>query len=248
MQHLNVPVLATRVGSLAERIAEGDTGWLIEANAASLVEKIHFLFDHREEIEAVRNRLCDSQLPGTGQMVQRYETLCLPRPVRQKPVAISDDNWPDTSWLQATSRAFQLTGLAAQSRQLGDQVVKLQQEVEKRTAWAEERERARKEEQKQKIKWVNDLQDRLQQEQDAHEQTRVLLAQLRSEHEQVLASSSWRITRPLRAGRRMLHNFMQARAWNPLRWPLLLSQLVRTLKTQGLRGTATRPPAGFGQS
>ena len=25
----------------------------------------------------------------------------------------------------------------------------------------------------------------------------------------------------------MLHNFMQARAWNPLRWPLLLSQMVR---------------------
>ncbi len=162
MQHLNVPVVATRVGSLAERIAEGDTGWLIEANAASLVEKIHFLCDHREEIEAVRHRLSGYQLPGTGQMVQRYETLCLPRPVRQKHFANFDDNRPDTSWLQATSRAFQLTALAAQSRQLGDQVVKLQQEVENRTAWAEERERARNEEQKQKIKWVRSLEDELE--------------------------------------------------------------------------------------
>ena len=255
MQHLNVPVLATRVGSLEERIAEGDTGWLIEANAASLVEKIQFLFDHREEIEAIRNRLSVYQLPGPGQMVQRYETLCMPRPVRQKAVASLDDTRPGNSWLQASSRAFQLAGLAAQSRKLGDQVVKLQQEVEKRTAWAEDRERARKEEQEQKIKWVKNLENQLQagrmsleHEQAAHEQTHVLFAQLRSTHEQVLASSSWRITRPFRVSRRMLHNFMQARAWNPLRWPLLVSQLVRTLRTQGLRGTLTRSQLAQHQS
>jgi len=244
MQHLNVPVLATRVGSLAERIAEGDTGWLIEANAASLVEKIHFLSDHQEEIEAMRTRLCGYQLPGTGQMVQRYETLCLPRPARQHPVTNSGQHRHDSNWLQASSRAFQLAALAAQGRQLEAQVAKLQQEVKNRTAWAEERERARKEEQEQKIKWVKSLesqlsglQDQLQatrvsleaqlneaqaaqqathrsleHEQAAHEQTHVLFAQLRSTHDRVLASSSWRITRPFRVGRRMLHNFTQARA------------------------------------
>lgn len=262
MQHLNVPVVATRVGSLAERIAEGDTGWLIEASAASLVDKIHFLFDHREEIEAMRNRLCGYQLPGTGPMVERYETLCLPRPVTPKPVADQSNSWSDNDWLQASSRAFQLAGLAAQSRHLGDQVVKLQQEVENRTAWAEQRERARKEEQAQKIKWVKslksqlrDLQDQLEatrisleHEQAAHEQTHVLFAQLRSTHQQVLASSSWRITRPFRVGRRMLQNFIQAHAWNPLHWPLLLSQLVRTLKTQGLRGTLMRAQLAHHQS
>ena len=46
----------------------------------------------------------------------------------------------------------------------------------------------------------------------------------------------------------MLHNFMQARAWNPLRWPLLVSQMVRTLKTQGLRGTLTRSQLAQHQS
>ena len=266
MQHLNVPVVATRVGSLVERIAEGETGWLIEANAASLVDKILFLFDHRDEIEAVRNRLCGFQLPATGQMVERYETLCLPHPVTQQPGADLYKSWPGNNWLQASSRAFQLAGLAAQSRQLRDQVVKLQQEVENRTAWAEERERARKEEQAQKIKWIKslesqhrDVQDRLEtqlqatqrsaeHEQAAHEQTHVLFAQLRSTHQQVLASSSWRITRPFRVVRRMLHNFTQARGWNPLRWPLLLSQLVRTLKTQGLRGTLMRAQLAHQQS
>ncbi len=36
----------------------------------------------------------------------------------------------------------------------------------------------------------------------------------------MLDSSSWKITRPLRAGRRVLQNLSQARVWNPARWPL----------------------------
>ncbi len=278
MQHLNVPVVATRVGSLEERIADGDTGWLIEGKASSLLEKIHFLFDHREEIEAMRNRLRGYHLPGTGQMVQHYETLCRPRPIRHKAVANIDNKrvdseWanykqPENDWLQASSQAFLLTGLEAKSRQQVSQVSKLRQEVKKRTAWAEEREHARKKEQEEKIKWVNSLEARLhsseqalhsnqqalhsnqqalhstqqslEHEQAVHEQTNVLLAQLRAEHDGVLRSTSWRITRPFRVGRRMLRNLGRAQAWNPLRWPLLLSQLVRTLKTRGLYGTLMR--------
>jgi GT2 family glycosyltransferase len=59
-------------------------------------------------------------------------------------------------------------------------------------------------------------------------------------HEQILASSSWRITRPFRVLRRAGANFMRSRAWNPLRWPLLLSGLVRNLSTLGWRGTLMR--------
>ncbi len=266
MQHLNVPVVATRIGSLAERISDGDTGWLIDADADSLVEKIHYLFDHREEIESMRKRLCNYHLPGPGQMVQHYETLCPPRPVRRTILTHLRISQPDNSELQDSARAFQLASLAAQNRTLDRLVAKLQHTVEKRTAWAEERERARKEEQEQKIKWVKSLEDELQanrihlegqlktvqkalqHEQSAHQQTHVLFSQLRSSHEQVLASSSWRITRPFRVSRRILDNFMQARAWNLLRWPLLLSQLVRTLNTQGLRGALMRSQLAHHQS
>ena len=100
---------------MEERIAEDETGWLIAADATSLVEKIHFLYAHRKEIEAMRHRLCGYHLPGTGLMVQRYETLCPPRPVKQKPVAHLDNSRPGNSWLQASSQAFQLAGLATQS-------------------------------------------------------------------------------------------------------------------------------------
>jgi len=65
-------------------------------------------------------------------------------------------------------------------------------------------------------------------------------AALQSQHDTVLASSSWQLTKPLRAGRRVLTNLGRARAWNPLRWPLLLSQAVRTVSTSGLRGALFR--------
>ena len=224
MQKLNVPVLATRVGSFEERIADGENGWLIEPDAHSLIEKVRYLFNHREDVEAVRQKLSSYDQSGTGQMVQEYEALCLPRPAPQKtPQA------PDNTSLQASSLAFQLTGLATRTRKLDRQLVELQSEVENRTAWA-------KKEQRQSAEWIKQLKN----EQTAHAQTHVFLAQLRAEHDWVLASTSWRITKPFRASRRILQNFKQARAWNPMRWPLLLSQLVRTIRTQGLYGALMR--------
>jgi GT2 family glycosyltransferase len=224
MQKLNVPVLATRVGSFEERIEDAETGWLIEPNADSLIEKVRFLFQHRESIEAVRKRLAGYEQSGTGQMVQEYETLCLPCPARQE-----TPRTPDNASAQASSLAFQLTTLTTRSRQLDRQLVELQREVENRSAWA-------KKEQRQSAEWIKSL----KLEQAAHEQTNVFLAQLRAEHDRVLASTSWRITKPFRASRRILHNIKQARAWNPLRWPLLLSQVVRTIRTQGLYGALMR--------
>ncbi len=73
------------------------------------------------------------------------------------------------------------------------------------------------------------------------------LSQLEADYQQatqfnalILGSSSWKITRPFRASRRVVRNFMQARAWNPLRWPWALAQLLRNLSTLGLGGTVQR--------
>jgi len=56
----------------------------------------------------------------------------------------------------------------------------------------------------------------------------------------ITESTSWKITRPFRAARRVSKNFMLARAWNPARWPWLLSQLIRNLSTLGIGGTLER--------
>jgi len=242
MQQLNIPVIATRVGSLEERITDGETGWLIEPEPSSLIDRLRKLATDRAELQGVRERLQDFDLPGTGQMVRKYEKICIPRPARR---SLSRPQNLDAA--QASALAFQKTELLARNRNLAGQVKGLQTEVEKRSAWAEERENARKNEVERRIRWVAELESQvdetigsLEHEQAAHRQTNLRLENLRSVHDWVLATASWRFTKPFRVLARMMKNMGQARAWNPVRWPLLLSQAVRTLGTQGLKGALQR--------
>jgi len=85
----------------------------------------------------------------------------------------------------------------------------------------------------------------------SHRQLEDVHRQLQSDHQrlaelqaQILGSTSWRITRPMRAARRVMRNFMLARAWNPARWPWLVSQMVRNLSTLGFRDTLQRMQYG----
>jgi len=80
-----------------------------------------------------------------------------------------------------------------------------------------------------------------------HQQLRSNHQQLESHYQQVselnaviVGSISWKITRPLRVARRIASNFMLARAWNPARWPWLISRLISSLATEGIGGTIRR--------
>ncbi len=56
----------------------------------------------------------------------------------------------------------------------------------------------------------------------------------------IVSSTSWRMTRPFRVLRRIVAVAIRSRAWNPLRWPLLLARFSHNLATAGLRGTLMR--------
>ncbi len=182
-------------------------------------------------------------------MVEKYDTLCRPRPTRRSWTAVQE-----LDSAQAAALAFQLTELTESHQALSAQARALQTEVEKRTAWAEARERERKLEVERRIRWVSDLEGRLnisetrlletanklEHEQAVHRQTNLQLEDLRSVHDWVLGTASWRFTRPFRVFGRMIHNLARTRAWNPLRWPLLISQAVRTISTLGLGGALER--------
>ena len=56
----------------------------------------------------------------------------------------------------------------------------------------------------------------------------------------VLNSRSWRLTRPIRFGARLLRKLRDRRAWNPLNWPTLLSRLMSSLRQQGVGPTLAR--------
>lgn len=242
MRQLNIPVIATRVGSLAERIEDGSNGWLIDIDAAALTSKVQELAAKPELIETMRRNL--QQLPGfsPAEMLQQYQQLC--------PLADTSNHLPGSAGLeqlQSGAARLQAATLAGKNLQLSQEVDALQAEVDKRTEWAREREAARQAEQDVKEKWVKQLQQEIADRDTAlaHERSNLsrlesVHAALREQHNTVLASSSWRLTKPLRASRRMLANLHRARAWDPSRWPLLLSQAVRTVSTSGLKGALIR--------
>jgi GT2 family glycosyltransferase len=246
MRLLDIPVIATRVGSLAERITDGVDGWLIDPDAAALVTQVRQLVQQPAMLEEMRHRL--SQLPGfsTVEMLQRYQQLCPP----SKAATVSDAETPNlasSDQLQLGAAALQAANLASRNLELQQQATSLQDEVEKRTEWAREREAALQAEQRARDAWVSSLNQEIARRDEALAHEKANLARLESTHaalqslhESVLASSSWRLTRPLRAGRRVLANLGRARAWDPRRWPLLLSQAVRTISTSGLRGALVR--------
>jgi GT2 family glycosyltransferase/glycosyltransferase involved in cell wall biosynthesis len=263
MLHLNIPVIATRVGSFEERIKDGESGWLIEPDATALIRRVRSLAANRQQISAVHGRLADFDMPGGARMVAQYGKICKPRMARRAFAAL-----PTSLSTQAAALAFHKTELSRQNRVLRQKNTALQAEVEERSAWAEERERARKEEKELRIRWVSKLETHLEEldeelklrdaalqetnerleatnltlehEQGMLRQTSKELEQLRATHEWVLGSWSWRLSRPFRIVARVAQNLWRAQAWNPLMWPQLLSHSIRTIRTRGLRGAFLR--------
>jgi glycosyltransferase involved in cell wall biosynthesis len=70
--HLGVPVLACRTGSLAERIRDGDDGWLADPDPAALLATLRELSQRRETLAGVRARLRGRPVRTTLEMVQQY--------------------------------------------------------------------------------------------------------------------------------------------------------------------------------
>ena len=158
MQYLKIPVIGTRVGSLAERIVDGETGWLIEPSPEALVERVRDLAENRKDIDALRQNLLQQELPGTDVMVAAYAQYCPPSPphhVLDRPAGTGDAN--------TSAQAARNIELRGRVGKLEDKVLGLQDEVERRTAWAEDRERARKHEVDVRTRWVENLEGQLAQ-------------------------------------------------------------------------------------
>ena len=240
LRELEIPVLATRVGSLGERIEDGVDGWLIEPSADALTAKIRAIAAQPETLaelrkSSVENRKTKNNPLSAAEMVERYNALCPP-----KPAAEFLGNTPTLQDIQLAAASERAARLQQDHRFAKQQVDSLQAEVEKRTEWATEREKALQHEQEARKRWVANLESDIASltASLSHEKQRV--ARLEADYDSVINSSSWRVTRPLRAARRVAENLARARVWNPARWPLLISQAIRTVSTLGWRGALLR--------
>ncbi len=82
--HSGIPVLGCRVGSLADRIREGDNGFLCAADTSSLLARLRELDARRKDLAEVRARLLRLSQRSCAEMVADYRAL-LPAPGRHSP-------------------------------------------------------------------------------------------------------------------------------------------------------------------
>ena len=68
LQALRVPVLATAIGSLAERVVDGVNGWTVAPRADAIVARVQALLDDPAALAAMRERLASITLRDSAAM------------------------------------------------------------------------------------------------------------------------------------------------------------------------------------
>lgn len=282
MASLAIPVVASGLGALAERIDDGATGWLVAPDARAVVERIATLATRPAAIAAARERLGAIAPRDLAQMAGDYAAL-LPQAARHPSPVPARDPAPDA--LSAQARAGLLGEAQRRNTELRHEIAQRQEELSQRIEWALSLERAARHGQKviaerdqtivertkwarqaaarerlahkaldERTRWAQALDTELQDMrveygrldnahaqlwQDFDERTRWAL-RLDNQVQEMFASTSWRITRPLRFVMRKLRDTRTRIAFQLKR---VRSAGVRTrgsLARRGLLGTFRR--------
>ncbi len=241
---LGLPVIATRRGSFVERIMHGENGLLIEPEPQALQTAILELIQDPELLQRLQQGAKDTTIVSLETMQSGYQQLwqnlheacniaALPTPVRLRAPNLQAAQNLQLQRLQS----WQSSQLEQQQQQLHEQTGELI-----RRAGAIHRQHRRLEQlsaqlqqQQQQVQQLRH-QSRVQQQQ--HDQAIIELQQqlaaVLSSRDQILDSRSWKLTRPLRVLSRLLANLRRQQAWNPLRWPRLLSSFSKLVLANGL--------------
>jgi len=135
---LGVPVVATRIGALAERVEDGVGGWLVVPEAADVSARVERLARDRAAIDTVRGHLAATPLRGIMQMSADYSSL-LPQLPRHEAATPLRSFTPDA--ITAQARAEELGDVQRVSAKLRREIEQQEQELSRRTEWATELER-----------------------------------------------------------------------------------------------------------
>ena len=132
LRDLGWPVIATRMGAYAERIDDGANGFLVDANADAIVDRIVALSGQRPLLDRVREHLATQREPGLEVMAAAYASvLDLPA---QEPMRYA----LGTSAIDAQVRAAyseDLLRAQRQRRELDAEILALRAESERRGEW-----------------------------------------------------------------------------------------------------------------
>jgi len=268
---LGVPPLASRIGSLAERIEDGVNGLLFDPDAEAMLALLQRIDAEPDLLPTIRGSLASVDLRSVAAARADYLALCGPLPV------LSRD-------LDADFRALdmEVADLAAARRALAVELAELKEvrieqdrELLRRADWAHEAIRAT---QKVAAQLLEMTQAQARSEALLHERTQWAntldaesrrlggelaqayanyselerekaaadagwsgeVARVEALRQDLLQSTSWRLTRPLRAIGRHLRGLRARLGYWLSRITGLPPRLLRSLRTRGVRGTLQR--------
>jgi GT2 family glycosyltransferase/glycosyltransferase involved in cell wall biosynthesis len=219
MRSLGVPVVATRVGALAERIVDGVDGFLVEPNADAAVARIASLLGDRAALDRVRRAIATREETSLDAMARAYAHVIdiAPRAIARYPLAFAT-----TIDFRDAMRADAIVVASRCMKTLDAELTESRAEIERRGDWGHALDRELGE----RTRWARQL--------DAE------LRDMRPRHEQMLASTSWRITAPLRRWNARLAGARASAAFRTTHLRNTLSRVRGSLAQRGLGGTLSR--------
>ena len=219
LRSLGVPVIATRVGALAERIRDGVDGFLVEPDAESATARIAALLTDRDALEHMRATLTTRDESTLATMAQAYAAILRlgSRPAARYPLA-----WPDAASLLDAERADAIARLRERERVLRTDLAETRAESERRGDWGHALDRELDE----RTRWAQTMDEELR--------------DLRPRYEQILGSTSWRITAPLRRANARVQGVRARFAFRSLHVRATLSRVRGSLAQRGVAGTLAR--------
>ncbi len=275
---LGVPPIATRMGSFSERIVEGESGLLFDAEVDALLDVVRRIAIDRTPLQRIRAQLSKLSLRSVTDARNDYAALfpsaLSPTPVNLQPYGAEA--------MEAATLAESRQLLGAEVESLKIQMSSQQQELQARADWANQAVRETQRTQQQltasinrfaqlqtefdeRARWAESLAaesqrhaaegQRLGQElqtayanyaqlhqekHDADAGWSAEVARVEALRQYLLQSTSWRVTRPLRAiSVRLRGARARLRYWAD-RILGLPPRALRSLRTRGVSGTLQR--------
>ncbi len=233
LRSLGVPVIATRVGALAERIEDDVDGFLADANADAVVARVGALANDRAALQRVRATLAMRTTTTPRQMSDAYTGILQLGervPVRY-PVASLDG-----TFLQSAGVVQALDHARQHAHHLQAELDTTRSESAQRGEWghALDRELMGARQLLTAVHGALDERTRWAQALDAE------LQDIKPRHEQILASTSWRITAPLRSANARARELRTRLAFRTSALRALRGRLRGSLAQRGIGGTLAR--------
>lgn len=266
LRSLGVPVLATRLGAPAERIADGVDGFLVAPEAVAIAAAIEDLRLHPAKLAGARAALAKVPMRGLADMAAEHAVLLPAAPrSRTAPAPAS----ADADGIAAGQIAGQLGATLRENARIERELVDKQHELDRRAAWAADLDAQLKRSAGQTQALQSELltaqqwaQDANKNAQDAHARTRRAaenLSALQSEFDDrtrwalaldaelvaIRASTSWRLTKPLRYAKRKLRALYVRLRYLADRMRANVHRTRGSLASRGVAGTIRRAADEF---